>query len=101
MSSALELLQGIKQYSKPYKGYSKLPVGAYEVLSFRLVNNKNYDKRNHNSPKKTIIVEIDDQVLFLPDYFVLALKEDEKKVQELNTDGVRKYLFFGGVRPNK
>lgn len=101
MSSALSLLQSASSPNKPYHGFSKLQIGTYEIYHFRLVPNKLYNSKEKKSLKKVLLIELKEQVLFLPDYFAASIREDEKKVNELNTDGVRKFLCFGGARPNK
>lgn len=101
MSSALNLLKSAGKATKPYVGFSKLAHGSHEILCFKLVPNKLYNSQEKKSLKRAILVELHDQVLFLPEYFAIALNDDPKKIEELNTDGVKKYLYFGGSRPNK
>lgn len=113
MSSALDLLTGIKYVekpqseasktfkpSKPYFGFSKLQIGNHEIFSFRFVKNKLYNKYPENpGSERSLMVELKDQVLFLPEY--IGSQFDEAKIVELNNDGVKKYMFFGGSRPNR
>lgn len=99
MSSALNLLKSVGK--KPYKGFSQLAVGNHHIHLFRLVPNRMYNSKDKTSLKKVLLVELESEVLFLPEYFTAAIGEDERKVEELNSDGVRKYLYFGGARPNK
>lgn len=86
---------------KPYIGFAKLAIGNYEVIQFRLVKNKLYNV-NSAKPglKRSLLVELKDQVLFLPEYFGKLFNDDDAKVAELNK-GPKKYLYFGGSRPNK
>lgn len=100
MSGALQLLKNAGAGHKPYKGFSQLAVGNHQIFSFKLVPNKLYSK-DKKTTKKTLIVELNEEIIFLPDYFAASINEDERKVNELNTDGIRKYLYFGGARPNK
>lgn len=104
MSSAFDLLKSFGD-SKPYNGFTKLKIGNYEILNFRLVNNKMYKEKKegeeNNFLKRILMVELKDQVLFLPQYFARQFDDDDKKVAELNNDGVKKFLFFGGARPNR
>lgn len=85
MSSALELLKSAKSNAKPYYGFDKLANGSHEIINFRLTKTK-YGE--------TILVELNDEVLFLPQYFKAAL--DSEKIEELNNDGIKKFLHFGG-----
>lgn len=81
--------------SKPYYGFGKLSIGYYEIESFRLVRNK---FKNDGLRGKTILVELKNQVIFLPEYFMEEFSEDD--VLELNRDGQKKFLYFGGRREN-
>lgn len=103
MSSALNLLQSIggNSDSKPYKGFTKLMHGNHEIYRFRLVKNKQYNAQAEKSLKRVLLVELKDEVLFLPAYFAEKFNDSDKLVEELNTDGIKKFLFFGGKRPNK
>lgn len=99
--NALDLLQSCQsQERKPYNGFSKLSLGNHEIVKFRLVKNKMYNKRNANSMKQVILVELMDEVLFLPEYFAVPFDNDASKVDSLNNDGVKKFLCFDGKREN-
>lgn len=99
-TSAFSLLHQVGN-SKPYLGFKKLNAGNHEIVKFRVVANKQYREGAPESYRKSLLVELEDQVLFLPHYFFEQLQFDEKKVEELNNDGIKKYLFFGGERDNK
>lgn len=99
-TSAFTILQKVG-HSKPYLGFKKLRIGNHEIERFKVVNNKQYHEGAPESSKKALMVELEDQVLFLPQYFFEQLQYDEQKVEELNNDGIRKYLYFGGERDNK
>lgn len=103
MSSALDLLSSIGGSSKEYNGFSKLDTGYHEIELFRLVKNKMYNENNEdhvkNRLKRVLLVELKDEILFLPEYFAVGLNDDDAKVEELNNDGIKKYLYFGGKRP--
>lgn len=98
--SAFDLLSGAS-VRKPYLGFSNLRIGHYEVVKFKLVKNKLYNP-NAEKPlaKLVLMVELKDQVLFLPQYFATSINLDEEKVAELN-GGEKKFMFFGGKGPNK
>lgn len=83
---------------KPYIGFSKLKHGHHRIVHFKLVKNKMYNANNTNALKRVLLVELKDQVLFLPEYFARPFNDDEAKVNELNTDGVPKILYFGGKK---
>lgn len=69
--SAFDLLSGAS-VRKPYLGFSNLRIGHYEVVKFKLVKNKLYNP-NAEKPlsKLVLMVELKDQVLFLPQYFAM------------------------------
>lgn len=94
MASALSKLQQVSDV-KPYYGFTKLDIGHHEILSFRLVKNKFAKK---DDCKKTILVELNEQIVFLPKYFTEQIKESD--IDELNADGEKKFLYFGGKREN-
>lgn len=100
--SALSLLQACQDSEqKPYKGFSQLPIGNHEIVKFRFVANEMYNKKKENSLKRVILIELADEVLFLPEYFAVGLNDDSSKIDELNKDGIKKFLCFGGKRANK
>lgn len=94
--SALKKLQEASE-TKLYYGFSKLSLGHHEIICFRLVKNK--FAKSKNERKKTLLVELKDQIVYLPQYFSEKIKEDD--ISELNSDGVIKYLYFGGKHENK
>lgn len=96
MNAFQKLQQAAEVESKPYLGFAKLEIGHYEIFGFRLVKNKFAKK---DDCKKSLVVELEDQVVFLPKYFSEKIKETD--IDELNSNGEKKYLFFGGKRENK
>lgn len=72
--------------SKKYYGFSKLPLGFHKIICFRLIKNK-FVK---NESEKTIVVELDSEVLFLPSYFSKIMSEDD--IKNINIDGETKYF---------
>lgn len=100
MTSAMDMLTGIQ--NKPYLGFASLAPGNYEIKKFRIVKNKLF-KADAEKPalKMTLLVELEDQVLFMPEYISCNFVENEAKVAELNSDGMKKFLFFGGKRGNR
>lgn len=104
MSAAFDLLSSFGGPSKPYFGFSKLEHGYYQIELFRFVKNKMYNANNEDHVKdklkRILLVELKDQILFLPEYFATGLNDDDAKVEELNNDGINKCLYFGGKRPH-
>lgn len=92
---ALKKLQQSTSTGKPYRGFTKLPVGNHQILRFRTVKNK-FGKKV-GSTSKSILIELEDQVLFLPQYF--WQKINEKDMDDLNAlieSGEEIHLYFGG-----
>lgn len=97
MTSAFDQLKSFCD-GKPYKGFSELEHGTYEILNFRWVKNKLY-KEDGDLPKRSLLIELEDQVLFLPAYITAKIGYSDEKVDEMNADPRKKYLYFGGRRP--
>lgn len=92
--NALKKLQNVTP-DKPYNGFAKLSKGIHQVMGFRFVKNK-FGKKGDGS-NKSILVELEDQVLFLPQY--LSKKLNEEELNDLNScieKHMNFYLFFGG-----
>lgn len=92
--NALKKLSQVKP-NKPYHGFSKLDIGFYRIECFRVVKNK-FGKKSEGSAK-SILAELKNEVVFLPQYF--WDKIDEEDINELNlsiTAGEEIYLHFGG-----
>lgn len=92
--NALKKLEELKP-NKPYHGFAKLSVGFHQIERFRIVKNKFFKKGDDSN--KSILVELKDEVLFLPQYFWQKLNDED--ICELNSsininDNV--YLYFGG-----
>lgn len=96
---ALKKLEN-SQPNKPYYGFAKLSKGWHEIECFRIVKNK-YGKKTDGT-NKSILVELQEQVLFLPQFFRLKLTDND--IQELNENinsNKKIYLYFGGRRGEK
>lgn len=92
--NALKKLREV-QPNKPYHGFAKLDNGFFRIHSFKIVNNK-FGKKKDGSGR-SILVELKEEVLFLPQYFLQKLTPDD--ITELNTsidDGEEIWLYFGG-----
>lgn len=83
---------------KPYYGFKSLKPGNYEILSFRFVWNQYFNPSDERSPRRIILIELEDQVLFLPPYMALKLRNDDDLLEKYNNDGIKRYLCFGGRR---
>lgn len=77
---------------KPYNGFAQLSIGFHKIISFRMVKNK-FAKKGEK-PSKTLVVELQKEILFLPQYFSENLSEDD--INELNESDESVYLYFGG-----
>lgn len=79
--------------NKPYYGFTKLSIGFHRIALFRVVKNK-FEKKED---VKSILVELEDQVIFLPQYFREKISDSD--VCELNSCINKNkdiYLHFGG-----
>lgn len=89
--SALKKLEEVTA-NKAYLGFAKLVIGYHKFFCFRLVKSK-FGKKG----EKSLLVELDDQVLFLPQNFSQKMGEDD--IRELN-ENIEKdkamYIYFGG-----
>lgn len=92
--NVLKKLESV-QANKPYHGFTQLKKGSHEILNFRYVKNK-FGKKSDGS-NKNILVELNDEVLFLPQYFQQKLNsEDICEMNESISSNVKIYLHFGG-----
>lgn len=48
--------------------------------------------------KMTVKAELEDQILYLPNYLSEKLNEDPEKVDRLNNSGIQFYLHFQGKK---
>lgn len=88
--SALQKLTSVN--NKPYNGFTKLSEGFHEIVCFRATKNK-FAKKGEGS-SKSIIVELKDEIVFLPQYF--GTKISESDIKELNASKEKIFLYFGG-----
>lgn len=82
--------------SKVYLGFAKLSLGYHQILAFRTVKNK-FGKKSDGSAK-SILIELEDQVLFLPQHFSQKLNDND--LSELNSSIEKNecvYVYFGGT----
>lgn len=86
----IKKLQEVKP--KPYYGFTQLSIGFHKIISFRTVKNKFAKKGEKQS--KTLVVELQKEILFLPQYFSENLSEDE--INALNECDESVYIYFGG-----
>lgn len=86
---------GIKK-SKPYHGFSKLAIGEHQICNFKLVKNRFFNVESENSLKRILMVELEDQILFLPQIFASKLNDSSDLIKVINSDGVKRFLCFNG-----
>lgn len=110
--SVFKKLQSVGS-NKPYYGLTKLNIGYHKIMCFRVVKNNFAEKDDTSAAdsggtsksaagsggtSKSIIAELKDQIVFLPQYFISLLTTNE--INELNSNKTEKmYLYFGGRRP--
>lgn len=87
--------------SKAYNGFAKLSIGHHEVKKFRLVRNKWFNLEVEGSLQRILLAELENEIVFLPSYMAVKFNNDDDKVEALNNDGVKRFLYFGGRRANK
>lgn len=75
---------------KPYYGLPKLERGYHEVLTFR---------ESHGRYGRAIIAELKEEIIFLPQYMVEQL--DQEDLRELNDSSEQLYIYFGGKHSTK
>lgn len=90
----LKKLENVRP-NKPYHGFNKLSHGFHQIETFRVVKNK-FGKKNDGS-NKSILIELSNEVLFLPQYFWGKLtEEDLKSLNSSIESGEHVYIYFGG-----
>lgn len=80
---------------KPYNGFVKLAIGYHSIERFRDV--KNRFVKNEGVPGRTILVELKNEVVFLPQYWsekIALLGIDKLNEQLENKREI--FLYFGG-----
>lgn len=87
--------------TKPCNSIKNLVEGSYEIIKFRLVCNNFYSPDRENSPRRVILVELQNQVTFLPQYMATNFRDDDQLVDELNNDGKKRFLCIDGHRPDE
>lgn len=75
---------------KPYQGLPNLKLGYHEIFLFR---------ESHGKYGRSVIAELQYEIIFLPQY--LAVKLDQKDIEELNECDEKIFLFFGGLDKKK
>lgn len=100
----MSVFEKLKELSpdKPYIGFTHLSIGYHRALSFRKIKSKFEKKDDNGEPLKSILVELRNQVLFLPRYFLGVLNDAD--IDELNANIENKkpvYIYFGGSKVKK
>lgn len=84
---------------KPYYGFTNLEIGNYEIFDFKFVKNR-FAVNDPNVPPRIVLVELADQVLFLPTYITIKFDDDDTLLEAINNDGIRRFLCFKGKGPS-
>lgn len=88
------------QPNKPYHGFAKLNKGCHQIVNFKVVKNK-FGKKADGS-NMSIMVELKDEVMFLPQYFRQKLTDEDLKELNESIEAKEKiYLYFGGQNEDK
>lgn len=82
----------------PYRGFANLPIGNYRIEQFKFVRNKFQKHEDPESPPRILMVELAEEIVFLPAYFAKNFNDDDELVRNINNDGVTRFLCFGGSR---
>lgn len=85
---------------KPYRGFGNLTLGKHEIIKFSLIPNRfAVNVIDNSNVKKTIVkVELEDHVVYLPNYIGERFQEDQKKIDVINNSGINFYLDFHGKK---
>lgn len=103
MSQLKDFFRPEFESSKPYHGFKELSRGKHRILKFKLVRNK-FAKEAASEGEATtssqwsIMVELEDQVLFLPQHLARKFNNSPDTVRQINESGITFYLYFGGKR---
>lgn len=109
MSNLKDFFKPVFEDGKPYKGFKSLARGKHRIFLFKLVeNNFNKNKKFKSNKNKreadpdvsnySILVELEKEVLFLPQHIGKKFKDDPEVVKAINESGIAYYLHFGGMR---
>lgn len=88
--------------SKPYHGFRELARGKHRIVRFKLVRNKFAREESEASGSAVspmaIMVELENEVLFLPKHLARKFAGNPDSVREINECGITFYLYFAGKR---
>lgn len=87
--NALKKLNG-----KPYSGFTCLEIGFHTIKNFKIADSKYGILLKAGEKPKSLLVELEDKMVFLPKHFLETLDEDD--VAELNSSQENIYLYYGG-----
>lgn len=99
MSSLKDFFKPEFESSKPYHGFKNLAHGKYKIVRFKLVNNKyprDDDASGSTNPSVAVMVELENEVLFLPQHLARKFNSNPDIVRQINDSGITFYLYFGG-----
>lgn len=98
MSTLLRKLQDTES-AKPYYGFMKLQLGFHKIYAFKVTKNK-FGKKSVPLSNKSIMVELESQVVFLPSYFWTRISESDIDGLNAELKNEDAWLYFGGKRLN-
>lgn len=88
--------------SKPYHGFKELARGMHKIIRFKLVKNKfaksEAEAGGSANPPASVIVELKNEVLFLPQHLARKFNNDPNIISQINESGITFYLYFAGKR---
>lgn len=96
----MEVLKKVSE-AKPYNGFKELPEGFHKIVCFRSVPNKYPTKEEDGKKSETILVELVDEVIFLPRHLCNRISSsDMGALNALIEENEALYLHFGGKHPD-
>lgn len=102
MSNLKDFFRPEFESSKPYHGFTELARGRHRIVRFKLVRNKfakdEPEPDGSMSSPISVMVELEDEVLFLPAHLARKFQNDPNIVRQINESGITFYLYFAGKR---
>lgn len=82
---------------KKYRGFKSLPIGYHPIERFRAVKTKYGKKEKDGTIGLSILVELKDEILFLPQFWCDKITpSDMAELNEAIENKQEVYLYFGG-----
>lgn len=101
MSNLKDFFKPEFESSKPYRGFKELAHGRHKIIRFKLVRNKfaadaESEGSSSTSSPISVMVELEDEVLFLPQHLGRKFNNNPETVRQINESGITFYLYFAG-----